>query len=348
MGLILERDLDNLKEYFRQKGEPEYRAKQVWNWIFSQKILDFSSMSNLPLRVRSFLEVDFSSIKLIQVNVSKDGTEKYLWDMDGELVESVLLHYQTSQGAWLSACVSTQVGCPIGCSFCATGKSGFRRNLTCGEIIAQVVGMEKESGQNVSRVLFMGMGEPVLNWDDVLRAIKIMESKEALALSGRRITISTVGPPQIEKVLSSGIRTELAYSLHSAWPDKRKELIGHELYPANKTLNLLRKYQKEAGRRVTIEYLMLEGLNDSPKDAQRLGQILKKDFFVNLIPYNRVEGVVYFSPPPEKIRKFAQILRQMGIKVGIRKPQGEDIAAACGQLRHRHLDKGKELIKNKA
>jgi len=342
MGLILDLSHEDLSRYLKGLGEQGYRADQVWEWIFKRKTLSFEEMTNLPINLRKTLSAEFLQFpELIRVSISRDNTVKYLWRMkDGELVESVLLHYLTSHRNWVSVCVSTQAGCPIKCSFCQTGLSGFRRNLTQGEILAQIIGMEIESGVSVSRVLFMGMGEPLLNFKETLGAIEVLMQKESYGLSGRRITLSTAGPEELERFLQEGARVEVAYSLHTPDDELRKSLIKYpRLLPVEKALSLLLKYQSEYQRRVSVEYLLLKGINDTEDHARSLVKLLRgKPFFVNLLPFNSCPGSKFSASSPELMREFKQTLIRAGIKAAIRKPKGLEIQAACGQLRLKTLD----------
>jgi 23S rRNA (adenine2503-C2)-methyltransferase len=336
MGLIIDLSYEELESYFNLLEQPKYRAAQVWDWIFKKKVLDFEKMSNLPPKLKETLKANFDPFPLVEtVSTSQDFTEKYLWRLsDGELIESVLLHYLTSYKSWVSACISTQVGCPVRCSFCQTGLSGFRRNLTAGEILAQVLGMEIHSGVQVSRVLFMGMGEPLLNFKATLKSIKALIHEKGYNFSGRKITLSTVGTLELEDFVESGLRIEIAYSLHFPEEKQRREMIPYpRLLSIEKALSLLENYTLQAGRNVSIEYLMLDNVNDTFEHAQKLVKLLKgKPFFVNLLPFNPVASS-FLASRPGKISKFRQILQDAGIKATIRKPRGLEIEAACGQLR---------------
>jgi 23S rRNA (adenine2503-C2)-methyltransferase len=342
MGLILDLSYEELKSYLEELGQPGYRASQVWEWIFKRKTLDFEQMSNLPRELQETLKSNFNLLPTLErVSVSRDSTEKYLWRMgDGELIESVLLHYLTSRKNWVSVCISTQAGCPVKCSFCQTGLGGFRRNLTRGEILAQIVGMEIESGVQVSRVLFMGMGEPLLNLKATLGAIETLTHERGCNFGGRKITLSTVGPVELEDFVKSDVRVEVAYSLHSPDENIRKRLIAYSrLLSIERALSLLEEYWANARRIVSIEYLMLEGINDLPEHARKLAKLLYgRPFLVNLLPLNPASQSPFMPSIPGKIRQFKQILQESGISATIRKPKGLDIEAACGQLRLKTLD----------
>ncbi len=340
MGFILDLSWEELESYIAAKGERLFRAKQIWEWIFERCEFSFTRMTNLPTLLRSRLAQDFSEKRwpaLMDVRRSKDGTEKYLWRLhDGELLESVMLHYQTSQTSWVSACVSTQAGCPVRCRFCATGQNGFQRNLSAGEELAQVLLMEAHSGERASRILFMGMGEPFLNWPETRKALIVLQHRQGRALSRRKITVSTVGPEGMDQCFSALPPIELAYSLHAPNDALRNELIARstKLLPLGQALSLLSGYAISSGNRVTLEYLLLEGVNDSPEQAIDLVPLLEgRPFRLNILPFNRIPGSDYHPSSPQRTRDFLNALRRSAISVTFRKPQGVDIAAACGQLR---------------
>lgn len=337
MGLILELSYQELESYLANLGQPKYRAAQIWNWIFKKRVLDVDKMSNLSSKLRETLKADFNCFPTLEnIFSSHDLTEKFLWRMlDGELVESVLLYYLTSHKNWVSACISTQAGCPVGCSFCQTGLSGFRRNLTVGEILYQILGMEIYSKIQISRVLFMGMGEPLLNLPATLKAIEALLSPKGYNLSGRRITLSTVGTLELEEFVKSGLRVEIAYSLHFPEEKQRRNMISYpRLLSIEKALSLLESYYLQAGRNVSIEYLMLDKVNDSPKHARNLIKLINgRPFLVNLLPFNPISYTSFLASKPEKIRQFRQILQDAGLKTTVRRPRGLEIEAACGQLR---------------
>ncbi|MCX5970245.1 MAG: 23S rRNA (adenine(2503)-C(2))-methyltransferase RlmN [Coprothermobacterota bacterium] len=337
--MIFQLSYEELAAYLASRGEAAYRSEQVWGWLYRQSVSSFEEMITLSLPLRRHLEADHpgSFPELIDRAISRDGSEKVLWALaDGELVESVLLQTETREGSWTSACLSTQVGCPMGCSFCATGQAGFRRNLTAGEILAQLVGLRAKSGERVGRLLLMGMGEPLLNVDAVKKAIRLAQDPRGLSLGGRRITLSTVAPRNLAQFLASGPHVEMALSLHAPNDLLRASLIEHanSLLPIRTALELLYDYRREAGRMVTVEYLMLAEINDTWSHAKELASLLEGSaFFVNLLPFNTSPGLPYRSSPAERIRAFAEVLRASGLTVKIRKPRGADIGGACGQLR---------------
>jgi 23S rRNA (adenine2503-C2)-methyltransferase len=342
MGFLLDLSWEELRGYLQSHGQAIYRAEQLWDWIYHKKIYALERMGNIPKDLRTILTQDFPNPmpQPSQIAFDPDGTEKFLWQMaDGELVESVLLHTNTSHGQWTSACLSTQAGCPIGCGFCATGRSGFRRNLSSGEILSQILGMEQKSGERISRVLLMGMGEPLLNWPAVERAIEVLQHPKALALGSRRITMSTIGPPSLTKFVQSSVKLEVALSLHAPNDALRSRLIPLPgLLPIGKTIELLQDYSERAGKIVTFEYLLLGGINDQPHHLEQLITLFEsRAFLINLLPYNPVVGSSFQPSNKETLRRFSETLNDAGIKAAIRKPRGRSIEAACGQLRRKAL-----------
>jgi 23S rRNA (adenine2503-C2)-methyltransferase len=339
--LILDLDFEHLQEFVLESGEPSFRARQIWEWIFKKRTFDFQSMSNLPEKFRAVLRDSFSFPTLKRCSRSSDGTIKFLWALeDGELIESVLLPYFTSRKKWISLCLSTQAGCPVRCLFCQTGIGGFRRNLSRGEILFQVVGMEKFGGTKASRILFMGMGEPLLNLRETIGAVEVLTRKEGGEFGERRITLSTVGMRELEEFLRNGPRVEIAYSLHFPEENQRKRFIPHpHVLPISRALELLEEYHSASGRVVSIEYLMIKGINDSLDSASKLSSLLRgKPFHVNLLPFNPVSPSSFSPSPRGYILAFKNFLRKSGLNVTIRKPRGSDIQAACGQLRAQTLD----------
>jgi 23S rRNA (adenine2503-C2)-methyltransferase len=338
MGMIFDLDYDQLTAYLGRLGEPSYRAGQIWSDLFQRSVDSFAAMETLPTRLRQQLEADHpgSFLRPLQVLTSRDGSRKFLWQtLDGERIESVFLQTETGEGSWTSACLSTQAGCPIGCFFCATGQAGYHRNLTSGEILAQLAGIQSASGQRVGRLLLMGMGEPLLNTMAVCKALTVAMDPRGLGLGGRRITLSTVGPKSLPDFLESVPRVEISLSLHAPDDALRATLIprAKTLLPIHQALQALADYRQKAGRYVTVEYLMLAGVNDRHEQADMLADLLAEGpFFVNLLPFNSSPGLPFQPSPRERIREFAEILRGAGLKVKIRKSRGADVAAACGQL----------------
>ncbi len=324
-----------LETHLKTQGEAAFRGRQIADWIYKKGAADFSEMKNLSGALKTKLEagdsLDFPTIS--QRTVADDGTTKLLLDMnDGEQIETVRLPYPER----LSACVSSQAGCAMACQFCATGLGGFRRNLTTAEIIAQILLVKREGAemQTPTHVVFMGMGEPLLNTTNVFRSIELMH--EEMGIPMRHITVSTVGVlAGIEKLAQKNWQLTLAISLHS--PD---DALRHELIPTSTKTSVkdivkaARDYVARTSRRVTFEYVVLGGVNDSPQLARELARICRGwPVHVNLIPWNDVPGASFAGVKPEALREFRAILERAGISVTQRVQRGADVAAACGQLR---------------
>ncbi|MCD8234806.1 MAG: 23S rRNA (adenine(2503)-C(2))-methyltransferase RlmN [Cloacibacillus porcorum] len=330
----LELDNSEWKEYI-EKGleEPKFRADQICQWLWQKHTDDTEEMTNLskPLREKLAEKMDFAYPTLAREQRSQDGTRKFLWQLrDGESVESVLMKYSDR----LTACISTQVGCPLQCTFCATGLSGFVRNLSAGEIAGQVLAIEKHIGREVNNVVYMGMGEPFLNTDAVLKSVRMLNDPKLRSLGIRHITISTSGViPGIKALSASGLGVRLAVSLHAAGDELRSFLMPvNQTYPAADLRRAMQEYQESTGDRVTIEYALFGGVNDSVERARELVRFLKGiHVFVNLIPFNAVDGR-YEKPKAEDVLRFRNILQTAGFETEIRSEQGADIDAACGQL----------------
>lgn len=337
MKNLLEFSYEELVDEILNLGLERYRADQILDWVFDKKVNDFEAMTNLSKEHRAFLKERFKIpfLKLLDKRVSQiDGTTKFLWELeDGETIESVLLYHPGR----ITACISTQVGCPIKCVFCATGKSGFVRNLSTAEIVAQVLSMEKEEKKKIGNVVYMGMGEPLLNYENVVKSIRILNHRKMGNIGIRRITLSTVGiPEKIVQLANEGLDINLAISLHAPSNFKRDELVPiNRKYSIEEILEAVRFYQSKTGRRVTIEYVLIRGLNDEISDAKKLAEILRGlKVYVNLIPVNPVDESLK-KPSRERLLAFKRILLENGIEAEIRREKGSDIEAACGQLRLR-------------
>lgn len=335
MKKVLSRmSLSELEEFCLSIGQSKFRARQIYNWIYLKSVKTIDDMTDLSKKFREELKelAVVSGIKIAKKQVSSDGTVKFLLEYpDGERVETVLMRFDNR--ANLTACVSSQVGCPMGCVFCATGKRGFIRNLTPHEITEQVLAIQTETGLKVTNIVFMGQGEPLLNLDNVLEAMKIFN--ETFQIGVRRMTVSTCGVvPKINKLAELDMQSTLAVSLHAPTHEIREKIM-----PVEKKYNieLLKKtlldYTKMTGRRVTIEYILIGGLNDSPQCAKDLAYYLSDlNCNINLIIYNPVGGDSFKRPKKEDIYKFKYLLETAGKKVTIRLERGLDIDAACGQL----------------
>lgn len=334
--------LEELKEHFAGSGEPSYRAKQVTDWLYKRRADSFEAMTDLPTATRARLAQEFRFVgpEIVRILGSRDTTRKFLFRLaDGNLIESVLipaspaLYGETSDRR--TACVSTQVGCAYGCKFCASGLEGFTRNLEASEIVDQLLAIERESGEKIDNIVFMGMGEPLANLTNLLRAIKIINSPWGLEIGARHITISTSGlAPQIRKLATEPTQFRLAISLHGATDEVRSRIM-----PVNKKYNLATLFQAcedyvAQKKRLMFEYILIAGVNDSAEQAHKLAQpALRLAAKVNLIPYNTVEGLPWSRPSRSRQESFLRILRGHGAVATLRREKGHDIEAACGQLR---------------
>ena len=313
----------------------KFRARQIHNWIYLKSVKDIDEMTDLSLKFREEFK---KAAKVTDVNikvkqVSSDGTIKYLLEYpDGECVETVLMRFDNR--ANLTACVSSQVGCAVNCSFCATGKRGFIRNLTYKEIIEQVLTIQRDTGLKVTNVVFMGQGEPLLNLDNVLKAMELFN--DSFQIGARRLTVSTSGIiPQINELAENDMQSTLAISLHAPNHEIRRRLMQIEnKYTMPELKKALKNYIAKTGRRITIEYLLIKDLNDTLESAKQLVEYLHDiKCNINLIPYNPTEKNDYQKPSGNSIMRFKSLLEQSGKKVTVRLERGADIDAACGQLR---------------
>ena len=336
----LDMNYDEWKEYV-EKGlqEPKFRTDQITQWVWQKHTDDPEDMTNLSKDLRTKLaeKADFAYPQIVREQRSSDGTRKFLMQMrDGNSVEAVLMKFSDR----LTACISTQVGCPLQCTFCATGLSGFVRNLTAGEIAGQMLAIEKKIDREVNNVVYMGMGEPFMNTENVLKSIRMLNDPKLRNLGIRHITVSTSGViPGIKALADSGLGVRLAVSLHAADDELRSYLmpVNHS-YPVDQLRKALQDYQEKTGDRVSIEYTLFGGLNDSVDHARALVRYLKGlHSFVNLIPYNSVDGR-YDKPKSENVLKFRTVLQTAGFETEIRSELGADIDAACGQLRRKTID----------
>jgi 23S rRNA (adenine2503-C2)-methyltransferase len=319
-------------------GQPSYRYSQAQKAIYSDMVNSWQSATALPQRIRDLLEKEAPLEFNFETVTSVDrSTLKALLKMgDGLVVETVLLRHTTRKGQRNTVCVSSQAGCPMGCVFCRTAKAGYQRNLTCGEITGQVLFFKyflKNSGSRVSNVVYMGMGEPFLNYNNVISSIRILNDREKFDIGARKISVSTCGiPAKIEKLASENLQVNLAVSLNASTDKLRSSLMpANSQYPLKMLMDSVRGYIRKTNRRVMFEYIMIEGINDSAPQAEELALLLRGILcFVNLIPFN---GTGELRPPPkEVIKKFRSVLEKGGIAVTQRYSFGQDISAACGQL----------------
>ena len=313
----------------------KFRARQIHNWIYLTSVKNIDDMTDLSVKFREELKkaAVVSDVKIKVKQVSSDGTIKYLIEFpDGECVETVLMRFDNR--ANLTACVSSQIGCAVNCSFCATGKRGFIRNMTYKEIVEQVLTIQRDTGLKVTNIVFMGQGEPLLNLDNVRKAMEIFN--ENFQIGARRLTVSTSGIiPSIYKLAENDMQSTLAISLHAPNHEIRRKLMPIEdKYNMSDLKTALKKYVDKTGRRITIEYLLAKDLNDTPQAAKELAEYLSDiKCNVNLIPYNPTAKNDYQRPSNNTIQKFKYLLEHSGKKVTIRLERGADIDAACGQLR---------------
>ncbi|MGE5544646.1 MAG: 23S rRNA (adenine(2503)-C(2))-methyltransferase RlmN [Bacillota bacterium] len=342
--------LEEMERTILDLGLPRFRARQIYHWLYKHHVHSFYQMNNLPKELRHFLDknVSLTVPKVVKARISQDGTRKFLLELsDKKRIETVAIPQFRADGKKYTICVSSQVGCPVGCKFCATGQSGFERDLTAGEITGQVVVVEREIKQrekpapgnrSVTNVVFMGMGEPLLNLEAVLKAIRIINDEQGIGIGQRHITISTAGfIPGIRLLAESGLQVTLAISLHATTNEIRDGIIPmNRRYPLEALLESVSYYIGITGRRVTFEYVLLDGVNSSVQDAIRLSRMVKPLLAnVNLIPYNRTDCVNYRRPDQATINSFLSCLTREGVNVTLREEMGGDIEAACGQLKSR-------------
>ncbi|MBD3883175.1 23S rRNA (adenine(2503)-C(2))-methyltransferase RlmN [Phormidium tenue FACHB-886] len=335
---LLGRSLSQLTEWVQQQGQPAYRGKQLHQWLYQQGARSLSEISVFPKQWRAdHADVAIGRSTLHYRSAAPDGTVKFLLQLaDGQIVEAVGIPTFKPNGAIdrLTVCVSSQVGCPMACDFCATGKGGFQRNLAIHEIVDQVLTVQEDFQHRVSNIVFMGMGEPLMNLDNTLGAVRSIN--QDVGIGQRSITISTVGiPGRIHRLAEQQLQVTLAISLHASNQELRKQLIpsAHH-YSLEALLNECRDYVKTTGRRVTFEYILLAELNDRPEHAAELAEHLQGfQSHVNLIPYNPIQEADYKRPDPRRVQAFMKALRDRHIAVSVRWSRGLEADAACGQLR---------------
>lgn len=337
--LALSRDERN--RWLADQGEPTLRAKQIQSWILQRRADSFAAMTDLPLELRQTLSDTFTlfSTRLDKALRATDGTNKLLLRLhDEQLIECVLLHEDGRH----TACISTQVGCGMGCVFCASGLNGVERNLTSAEIVEQLVRLRNllSPEERLTHIVVMGMGEPLANLDNLLEALTLATSKDGLGIGARHITISTVGlPAKMKRLADLKMQYHLAVSLHAPNDDLRSQIVPtNDKTGLDAILDAADYFQAQTHRQVTYEYVLLRGLNDRPEQAEELGRLLKgRQAHVNLIPFNDVAGLPFRRPAPESVADFGARLQRQGIAVHVRKRKGSDIDAACGQLRRSAL-----------
>ena len=334
---------DELQAKLEELAQPSYRAGQIADWLYQKRASSFDEMTDLPQTLRAQLaeNLTFGKIDIVRVLGSHDTTRKFLFRLiDGNLIESVLipaspaLYGQRSDRRTI--CVSTQVGCAYGCKFCASGLDGFSRNLRANEIVDQIMAVERESGEKIDNVVFMGMGEPLANLDNLMRAIRIINAPWGLGVGARHITLSTSGlAPQIKKLADEPLQIRLAISLHGASDDVRNQIMPiNRRYNIEMLLSACDYYVSRKKQRLTFEYILIAGVNDADAQANLLARHAQRlSAKVNLIPYNTVTGLPWSRPAQDRQEKFLSILRRHGVAATLRREKGHDIEAACGQLR---------------
>jgi len=339
---LLEPSADALKGWLADRGLPDYRAGQIRRWLVAGRADSFDAMTDLPKDLRTQLAADFQiwTTRILQHKHCDDGTEKLLLGLaDAEQIECVLLR----DGPRRTICISTQVGCAMGCVFCASGLGGVIRNLTAGEIVEQMLRLDRllPEDERLSHIVVMGMGEPLANADRLLAALELASSPAGLGISARRITISTVGLPRVMDHLSEQRRRyNLAVSLHAPSDELRNRLVPvNEKVGLADILSAADRYFESSGRRLTFEYVLLADINDRPEHAHRLATLLgSRVALLNVIPYNPVAGLPYKTPSSHAVVRFVEILRRAGANVQVRERKGDQIDAACGQLRRAHRE----------
>ena len=340
MESIYSKTLSQLEEEMLSLNQKKFRATQIYTWLYQKRVDDFSKMSDISLKFIPTLKERYSMDlpKIVVKQIASDGTIKLLLELsDGAKVETVLMRYDYG----LSVCVTSQVGCNMGCSFCASGLLKKQRDLTAGEMVSQILVMESLlENERISHVVVMGTGEPFDNYDNVMDFIKIINAPKGLAIGARHITISTCGiAPKIIEYAKSGLQINLAISLHAPNNELRNKLMPiNKAYPLEVLFSALDEYLKISGRRITFEYILLKGVNDKEEHAKQLAKLIKNTFsYVNLIPYNAVDEHGFKRTSKEEIASFQDKLKKLGVNVTRRKEFGTDIDAACGQLRAKKL-----------
>ena len=329
-------ELDELEQTLEDLGRPRFHARQIFQWIHKRGIADFAQMSDLGRDLRAQLAETcaIETPQVVRKEVSEDGTTKFLLRLsDGKQIESVFIPDTPS----MTFCLSTQVGCAMKCAFCLTGKMGIDRSLTAGEIVGQVRVLARELGMLESRfnIVLMGMGEPLHNYDATMKALRMLADDHGFALPGRRMTLSTVGVlPALERLATEPLMPNLAISLHSTTEDQRDLLVPiNRKYGLKELLDACRRFPLKRRERITFEYVLLQGVNDTPEDARRLVRLLNGiKGKVNLLPLNEAAGIPFQRPGDDRVNRFARILAEHGVTVSVRKSRGRDIRAACGQL----------------
>ena len=348
MKNIKDYDLEDLKQELISIGEKGFRAEQIFKWLYQEKVKNFDEMTNLSLELREKLKNNYTicNYNILKKLESSDGTKKYLFDiLDGNIIESVLMEYHYGK----SVCVSSQVGCKMGCKFCASTGIPFVRNLTAGEIVEQILAIEQDTGDKISNIVFMGIGEPLDNYDNVIKAIRILNNPKGLGIGARHISVSTSGlVPRIYDLAKENIQCTLSVSLHASNNEKRSSMMPvNNRYSVEELIKACKDYIAMTNKRISFEYALAKDNNDNMQDAKELANLLKGMLcHVNLIPINKIENGKFTKSSNENIIKFRDYLNDHGIVATIRRELGSDIEAACGQLRRKNWNPKNENNEN--
>jgi 23S rRNA (adenine2503-C2)-methyltransferase len=339
MKNIKDYNLEELKQEFVEMGEKPYRAEQVFKWIYQENVRTFDDMTNISLELREKLKQNYTLCiyNILKKQEATDGTKKYLFDvLDGNAIETVLMKYYHGY----SLCVSSQIGCKMGCKFCASTGINFIRSLSSGEIVEQLLAVERDAKVKISNIVFMGIGEPFDNYDNVVNAIRIINNPKGINIGARHISVSTSGiVPKIYQLAEENIQCTLSISLHATTNEKRSSMMPvNNVYPIEELLQACRDYTEKTNRRISFEYALAKDNNDNLEDAKELVKLLKGMLcHVNLIPINKIENGSFIKSSNENIMKFRDYLNDHKIVATIRRELGSDIDAACGQLRRKNL-----------
>ncbi len=330
---------EELTALLREHGQPAYRAGQLFSWLHHRQARSYEEMTDLPAALRQTLagSMPLTTVRMIDRQISRDGTEKYLFAMpDDRLVESVLMRYRFGN----SVCISSQVGCRMGCTFCASTLDGLERNLLPSEMLEQIYEIHRTTGEPVKHVVVMGTGEPMDNYDNLVRFLRLLTHEKGMGLSRRAVTVSTCGLPEgIRALAEEGLPVNLALSLHAPEDELRRRLMPiARRYTLAEVIDACRYYYTQTGRQITFEYALIRDVNDRPQDVENLSRLAGPlDAHINLIPVNPVRERGYREPGGAEVQAFKNKLEKKGIHVSIRRVMGRDIDGACGQLRHRRL-----------
>ena len=327
--------LEQLETFVKEHGQPKFRAGQLFQWLHARRVDSFSEMTDQPKGFLSVLEEEctIERLSVQQCQISKDGTRKYLFSLpDGNCIETVWMQYSYGN----TVCVSTQVGCRMGCRFCASTQGGKVRDLTAGEIAGEIYAVMKDTGERVSHIVLMGIGEPLDNFDHVMDFLSIISSPKGVQIGMRNISLSTCGlVPKIKELAQKKIQLTLSVSLHAPINEMRSKMMPvNDAYPVEELIAACREYQAITGRRISFEYSMVRGVNDSPATAKKLADLIRgMGAHVNLIPINPVDGSPFTATDAAAVKRFQETLTKLGVNATVRRRLGTDISAACGQLR---------------